>query len=194
MKPILCNTQVAQNILVGRQTQDRRPIKPQPTVHGNGSWNWNYRAKGIQRYGLTVDYMKKELPACAKYQPGDILYVRETWTTNFDRDCKPSEMDDNERILYYASQSKGKQAICRWRPNIHMPEKFSRIFLKVTKVRVERIRSISYDDVIAEGCESGYRCSTTKNFANLWESIYPGSWERNDWVFVYDFEKCERDL
>lgn len=30
MKPLLCNTQVVQNILAGRQTQDRRPIKPQP--------------------------------------------------------------------------------------------------------------------------------------------------------------------
>ena len=28
-------------------------------------------------------------------------------------------------------------------------------------------------------------------FKDLWETIYPGSWDRNDWVFVYDFERTK---
>ena len=29
-------------------------------------------------------------------------------------------------------------------------------------------------------------------FASFWNSIYPGSWERNDWVWVFTFKRIEK--
>lgn len=41
--------------------------------------------------------------------------------------------------------------IACWRPSIHMPKEAARIFLKVTNVRVDRLKNITEKEIRAEG-------------------------------------------
>jgi len=234
MKPLLANTQVAQNILAGRQTQDRRPIKPQPVKqHGKMFINqcdrddWAFES-GINGSIKTPIDHSEIIPKFAKYQVGDILYVRETMVCerelperlyfdvlySADRthiETPVGSDDQTEWFMQYKQWwSRGEDKVVI--PSIHMPKWAARIFLKVTGVRVERVKDITQADAKSEGVISftdqgrvwhrnyltgkdfyGYG-EYRDSFQSLWESIYPGSWERNDFVFVYEFEKYERQV
>ncbi len=77
------------------------------------------------------------------------------------------------------------------------------LYCQIVNVRVERVQNISQEDVVAEGGprshssidivsrEFGYKDFSRSWFAQKWDSIYPGSWDRNDWVWVYEFKKVE---
>ncbi|WP_346236726.1 hypothetical protein ABDK00_014160 [Niabella insulamsoli] len=82
------------------------------------------------------------------------------------------------------------------RPSIFMPKEAARIFLKVTKVRVERLHDISVGDAVAEGVETlglypGYDISPKGKFEGLWNNINK-NWDANPFVWVYDFERVEK--
>lgn len=88
-----------------------------------------------------------------------------------------------------------------WRPSIHMPKEAARIFLKVTGVRVERAQDICgqghHDDASKEGIEvseANVECGYTAihKFRDTWDSIY-GNWAENPWVWVVEFERCEKE-
>jgi len=205
MKPLLCNKQVVQNILAGRQTQDRRPIKFKKGlgefVDKDDAWQWAvHNSTG------------------PKYQVGDVLYVREafwqwgsyqTTTETCNKLDRPKERfapaEPPKHIvphLFFQPGSTVIKPVDRYhlgyhkRPSIFMPKELARIFLKVTAVRVERIQDISLFDAASEGIlpapGKNMIDDTFGLFIALWNSLYPGSWERNDWVFVYEFERCEK--
>ena len=97
-----------------------------------------------------------------------------------------------------------------WRPSIHMPKEAARIWLKVTDVRVERLQDITIEDVKNEGVTDDYKTYSQeyleklrsvaypKVFAELWNSTIKKSdldrygWAANPWVWVIQFERCER--
>lgn len=209
MKPLLCNTQVVTNILSGLQTQDRRPIKPQPEYEKDGYYWWkgdwdNKSSAGNEGATWTL----KEITDYHPHQVGDILYVREAFvyaqTTRYDA------RDDGGLIWYKAtdegmidvdSPDEGQKA--GWKPSIHMPKWAARIFLEVTGARVERVQDISWYDCRDEGIVLVGEERTFNNreqqhtvlirkFKRLWESLYPGSWERNDFVWITNFKRTER--
>lgn len=90
-----------------------------------------------------------------------------------------------------------------------MPKAAARIFLEITGLRVERLNDITEEDAIAEGVESEFDTyrdylqierlgsfiftNPIDSFISLFDSINgPGSWERNDWVWVIEFKRIEK--
>lgn len=94
-----------------------------------------------------------------------------------------------------------------WRPSIHMPKAAARIWLKVTDVRVERLQAMKMDDFLNEGVtvrpeafndpENAYY-QAKKAFMTIWDSTVKKadvcwySWSADPWVWVIEFEKCEK--
>lgn len=202
-KPMLCKGPVVRAMMDGLQTQDRRPIKPQPAddispatsipddgvVHG-----W--------KSSLANDYNNTSLHIPA-YQVGDVIWVRETWMRCSQLDGNGNYIPDTTKTLYAATDcapdGPDGSTPLPWKPSIHMPKQYCRIFLKVNKVRIERVTDISWQDACAEGFadygdnpSQGHRHDPVGWFHDLWESIYPGTWKRNHWVWVYEFELTDK--
>ena len=208
-KPILFNTEMVRAILDGRKTCTRRVIKPQPDEKHTFTLGFVTDSTekkevgcfgfGIDEYGGSIQYVKPP------YQPGDILYVRETW-----------KKAPNGYYYYENWQRDDIADVTKWKPSIHMPKKAARIWLKVTNVRVERLQEITPKDAENEGVgnlfyedigysEKNYGTEVDpeygiakEQFAWLWESTIKKSdldrygWDANPWVWVIEFERCEK--
>lgn len=203
LKPILFNTDMVRALLAGNKTVTRRVVKP----HHVALLESPFRKKHPE----IPDGQLIEKLCLPPYSAGDILYVRETWQYG-------GPLDGNDQVIepmryYYAAD--GDPFTCwlnddgtyhegmKWRPSIHMPKEAARIFLRVTDVRVERLQEIDADGVLAEGMTTGAAfCGdmeiAAQEFALLWDStIKPTErelygWAANPWVWVIEFERCER--
>lgn len=198
MKPILFNTAMVRAILDGRKTVTRRVVKARNTeILDKSKWAkepcWFDVIKTIN--GKKVATADKILPP---YNPGDILYVRETWRC-IEASCPPS----NCTIEYKAG---GTERFCgiialpteggEWKPSIHMPKEAARIFLRVTNVSVERLQDITEEEKLKEGAPIGWG---QYNFYELWDSTIKEAdkplygWDANPWVWVIEFERISRE-
>jgi hypothetical protein len=182
-KQILFSTPMVRAILEGRKTQTRRLIK------STDKWVRDF-----------------DLPK-SKYQPGDILWVRETFCeVPYEYNHIPIKGGHitTPKYAYKADSKRDYTGI--WKPSIHMPKAAARIWLEVTDVRVERLQEITEEAARAEGItrvedgkwESEFRLGwfdgPIKAFRALWDSLnakrgYP--WESNPWVWVIDFRRVQ---
>lgn len=192
IKPILFNTEMVRAILDGRKTCTRRLVRFLPGE--NPQWT------GYIRDGLML-YNGKNEPCIRKasYQPGDILYVRETWGY-------PIALNSDKQYVFRAdevAESGFKNDSHIWHPSIHMPKEAARIWLKVTDVRVERLRDITPEQIDREGVEVEYPHVLNGEekryaFSTLWNSTIKKSdidrygWDANPYVWVISFERCEK--
>lgn len=200
-RPIAFSAPMVRALLAGTKTQTRRVAKPRrkPSLLEPGAWSDDYVLAPGNREWLMRD--------CPYGQPGDQLWVRETWATPpyFDL-VRPSDLQVGTSIYYVAD---GKESLGRhnelsseatrslpefWtrRPSIHMPRWASRITLEITGVRVERLQEISASDALAEGVTHSTLNDPRVEYRWLWESIYgEGSWNLNPWVWVIEFRKVD---
>lgn len=183
-RPILFSDTMVRALLVGRKTQTRRIVKPQPEPvpadypGPTGHW-WPSNA---HRTMLHVEAEMQKWAGLAGHccpfgQPGDRLWVRECFTLESCRhldyydpphkDGRPIErIDDGDEKWWTQPHYRATDPEpelwyddmpdpgCRWRPPIHMSRKWSRITLEITGVRVERLQDISEADAKAEGADS----------------------------------------
>ena len=179
-RPILFSGPMVRAILEGRKTQTRRVVKFDPCP---SSYAMVSHYDGLGNVVLTDgSYLR-----CPYGQPGDRLWVRETWAHRrwMLGDASP------DPTTVYRADSDDLRGCDRWRPSIHMPRWASRITLEVVSVRVERLQDISEEDAMAEGVAlaENYR-GRLAHFAGLWEQINDlGSWNANPWVWVVEFRK-----
>ena len=154
------------------------------------------------------------------YQTGDILYVRETWQECC-RNTIHSQIVHNKYCFkasvdnpIYGCIDRECGQICNWKPSIHMPKEAARIWLKVTDVRVERLQDITTEQILREGAnteairhyikqmldqtDEWIDAAHKVEFQQLWDSTIKKSdidrygWEANPWVWVIEFERCEK--
>lgn len=139
-KPIIFSAPMVRAILDGRKTMTRRVLKPQPIP----VLSWSDPPENT--YPVPTGW--KRLP----YAPGDVLWVREGWT--------PESVDAEEGYYRpdYRATANGQPTEGRWRSPIHMPRGASRITLRVTAVKVERLQDISEADAVAEGATDRDLC------------------------------------
>ena len=195
--PILFNTDMVLAILDGRKTVTRRLIKPQPQGY--------FEVNEKPLYIYDTDFQQGRI--MPPYQPGDILYVRESVFQGVGHYLDVS--GETVCVLtndfeYYADglHEKGHwkdKHECIWmhrRPSIHMPKEAARIWLKVKNVRVERLQDITKEQAEKEGCNDN--TSVALGFADLWNSTIKKSdidrcgWDASPWVWVIEFERCEK--
>jgi hypothetical protein len=187
-RPILFSALMVKAILEGRKTQTRRVMKPQPAAGTSRLlgeiWDgWveqhDHPTKSVTTGEPLVWSTTGKLHRCPYGQPGDRLWVRETWycdhvfAGDFEKsrssyyDPKPTDekiLAEWKDLLYYRATDCDPSGRCYtgfsgetmdppWRPSIHMPRWASRLLLEVVEVRAERLQDITEEDARAEGVQ-----------------------------------------
>jgi len=211
-RPILFSAPMVRAILEGRKTVTRRAVKIQPRSKAD-----------IGSYGLGQPFIRnpdvtKPNPECPYGQPGDRLWVRET----FGLQVRHYGGGAGEHIVYratkpdaiYCKSAEGQEYPVKWKPSIHMPRHSSRILLEITAVRVERLQDGEGETAfesryIAEGInrihqgDGDYAFHPFKSEPgpgnwtdpfDAWRELWVGingaeSWNANLWVWVVEFKR-----
>ena len=193
--PILFSAQMVRALLNGSKTVTRRQVKVQPF---DLSWSrrdhrFEYTA-GRSANGDEIDGLyaystrsgEEWSAKCPYGQPGDRLWVRETWgviSHDFDEHANMIDWTPDRpatlirempfgrgyysgHVIYRADgeatwagdDDGGGDDRSAWKPCIHMPRIASRILLEIIEVRVEHLQDITYEEAVAEGVHRDSAC------------------------------------
>jgi len=210
-------------ILEGRKTQTRRVVKPELVSMWDEPRGGADVAAGYPWVELDGEKYKA-VELCPYGRPGGLLWVRETWAMFEEhyiyeygwepegivelasyKDSPTNTTRQRYDVVYRADGYEADlSAGEKWCPSIFMPRWASRITLRVTDVRVERVQDISADDARDEGvCLDTWKLhqshdgtismslAAVQEFRSLWDSINAKrgfGWDVNPWVWVVEFE------
>lgn len=219
IKPILFNTEMVRAILDGRKTCTRRVVKTRRkdacgfyvTKRPDGSF------AGIYEYD--EDQRMFENPLIPPYKPGDILYVRETWGEGYAEGTYIYKADDKlaelptfkktSKILYHPSIHMPKEAARIW---LKVTDVRVERLQDITEAQTEEEGFLftppclhrtgeNYCDIDGP-CENKMKycdMSAGELFGKvLWDSTIKKSdidrygWDANPYVWVIEFERCEK--
>lgn len=198
--PILFSDEMVRAILDGRKTR-RVVALTDFGLSTTRGYDFEFRDR---RHLWNSVSLTRALSMCPYGHLGDELYVREAWglraycdTGDWNRDSiKGLSQDDvtEQWLVDYRAEWGSNQEVCFWRPGIHMPRWASRIRLRVTDVRIQKLDHISEDDAKAEGCSPSlneHGASYVSGFRVLWDRINAArgfGWDENPWVWAISFD------
>ena len=155
-RPIIFSGPMIRALLDGRKQQTRRIMKPQPVCDGRW-WQWKGCSWGDDNIPVGPGQYSP-MDFCPYGDPGDLLWVRETFITGQTLE-ENDKLANDERIWLRADgvltdwlgDDGYRTENIPWKPSIHMPRRASRLTLELTGVRVERLNDISEADALAQG-------------------------------------------
>lgn len=207
-RPILFSGEMVRAILDGRKTQTRRVLN---LARGG----WSVRLAESDGRADQPANLRQVACGCPHGQPGDRLWVRETFSKHVrlsDPHYLPADYPDEAMGAWYWADGNPEHG--DWtkpKPSIHMPRWASRLTLEITDVRVGRLQEISGQDVVAEGV----KCPTNHGhwhnddydafleeeerlaveaYRGLWDSLNAKrgyGWDVNPFVWVIEFKRVE---
>ena len=231
-RPILFSGEMVRALLDGRKTQTRRVIKPQPpeecSIHymlGAESWLPKEKQSRLRHtweaWGGKLFAYKPDGHLCGLHEavfpyghPGDLLWVRETFcepdyaTVVYAADWTDADLRRAATIRKQNPDLAKAYPQGRWKPSVHMKRKHSRLTLRITDVRAERVQDITPEDAAREGARFSYTpeedASETGGyfgdvpwFPDLWNTLNAKrgyGWDVNPWVWVLTFEVIQKNV
>lgn len=183
----------------GQKLETRRIITKQPALNALDVFGPDHLLLSGNRDLLPINAVK-----------GTLVWVKENYRLWDNWDHAPaktlfnnaSSYDEWEHfdalsVFYEAdgvwfSDERGEpETFGKLRPSIFMMKEFSRTTLKITNIRIQRIRDISLEDVKKEGV------SSRKEFLELWDRINAPrghAWHTNPWVAAYTYEAIQTNI
>ncbi|NGZ18007.1 morphogenetic protein [Vibrio aestuarianus] len=193
--PMIFNTAMVKALLDGRKTVTRRPLNKSVKLKLQDA------EQAEEIHSITEPLDKSYVLDFAPVKVGDLIWVRETFVAlghNDYEEVSPRNRSDIHEFRYKASEldslaneNDWEVRGYHWRPSIHMPRYASRLTLKVTDVRIERVQEITPKQAVKEGFNDW------TGFAFTWSSIYLNQglgWGKNPYVWVIEFEVINQNV
>lgn len=186
MKKIMFNDKngLTQAVLEGRKTQTRRII-PKDFF----SLTWDKRDDTLVYENSMGDFIDIRNSKYALCKAGEIVAVAQSYNSFYNDECNPNLFPNG----------------AGWTNKMYVKPELMPHQIRITDVRIERLRDISDVDCMAEGInyyeQEGFSwCSTEKLFDTPREAYTAlidkvsgkGTWDSNPYVFVYDFELVKK--
>lgn len=148
------------------------------------------------------------------YQPGEIVYLKEPVIAGKDLplfEDYPIYIYKYEPIIDNRIQKDMRRLAIldntKWRNKLFMPKEAARHYVKITSVRVERLKNMSNPDVLKEGLGflvmNGWYyikdnvkiffSSPKSAYLDLFKKVGKKMPTKNPWLFVYDFVLCDKN-
>lgn len=209
MQKIMFNDKfcLTQAVLDGTKTMTRRSV-PQSLLDEYDTWyeDFIYKQIGLEEY-LSVEEYVLNLTA---YYIGEIVAIAQSYKAIFEElEQKHGKAQANEWWRNALdSVGGGLETSAGYRNKMFVKADFMIHHIRITDIKVERLQSISDDDILREGVwQFHYENElfyVSKNIGYAPEVAFPtareafwylidkvsgnGTWESNQWVVAYSFE------
>lgn len=210
MKKIMFNDKygLTEEVLLGRKTQTRRIITCPKTYKGQDVRGFNVYIRksdgAMIEWPKMYDADEREFEGgyiLPKYKVGEVVAVAQSY-----KDIACGALWDDLKEAYRTEPTK----LAGWTNKMFVRADQMPHQIRITNVRIERLQDISSPDCLAEGVMDErlyknnnpfgfYFCNTklasiffkTPQEAYAWlvnKVCKRGTWERNPWVWVFEFE------